>query len=43
MINPIISECSKVAKRESKSRYAYVVKKVIHKELFKKLKSDHTN
>ena len=41
MINRIISECSKLA-QEYKTRYNWV-RKVIHWELYKKFKFDHTN
>ena len=41
-INHIISECSKLAQKEYKTRHAGVGK-VIHREVLKKLKSDHTN
>ena len=36
------SECSKLAQREYKTRHDWVGK-VIHKEMCKKLKFDHTN
>ena len=41
-INHIISECSKLAHREYKARHDWVGK-VIHWEMCKKLKIDHTN
>ena len=41
MINHIISECSKLAQKEYKIRHNWVGK-VIHWELYKKLKFDHT-
>ena len=41
-INPIISECSKLAQKEYKARYDWVGK-VIHWEMCKKFKFDHTN
>ena len=41
-INPIISECSKLAQREYKARHDWVGK-VIHWEMCKKFKFDHTN
>ena len=41
-INHIISECSKLAQKEYKSRHD-LVGKVIHWELCKNLKFDHTN
>ena len=41
-INYIISECSKLAQKEYKTIHDWVVK-VIHRELCKKLKFDHTN
>ena len=41
-INHIISKCSKLAQREYKARYDWVGK-VIHWEMCKKLKFDHTN
>ena len=41
-INHIISECSKLAQREYKMRHDWVGK-VIHWEMCKKLKFDHTN
>ena len=40
-INHIISKCSKLAQKEYKSRHDWVGK-VIHWELCKKLKFDHT-
>ena len=42
MINHIISQCSKLAKKENKTRHGWVGR-VIHWELWKKLKFDHTN
>ena len=42
MINRIISECNKLAKKEYKARHDWVGK-VIHWELCKKFKLDHTN
>ena len=42
MINYIISKCSKLAQKEYKARCDWV-EKVIHWELCKKLKFDHTN
>ena len=42
MINHIISECRKLAQKEYKARHNWVGK-VIHWEMCKKLKSDHTN
>ena len=42
MINHIISECSKLALKAYKTRHDWV-DKVIHWELCKKLKFDHTN
>ena len=42
MINHIISECSKLARREDKTRHDWVGKG-IHWELCKKSKFDHTN
>ena len=42
MINPIINECSKLAQKEYKTRHD-LVSKVIHWELCKKFKFDHTN
>ena len=41
-INHIISECSKLAQKENKARHDWVGK-VIHWEMCKKLKFDHTN
>ena len=41
-INHIISECSKVARKEYKARHDWVGK-VIHWEMCKKFKFDHTN
>ena len=41
-INHIISECSKLAQKEYKTRHDWVGK-VIHWELCKKFKFDHTN
>ena len=41
-INHIISECSKLAQKEYKTRHDWVGK-VIHREIRKKLKFDHTN
>ena len=41
-INHIISECSKLAQREYKTRHDWVGK-VIHRELCKKFRFDHTN
>ena len=41
-INHIISECSKLAQREYKARHDWVGK-VIHWEMWKKFKFDHTN
>ena len=41
-INHIISECSKLAQKEYKTRHA-LVGKVIHREMCKKFKFDHTN
>ena len=41
-INHIISECSKLAQKEYKARYDWVGK-VIHWEMCKKFKFDHTN
>ena len=41
-INHIISECSKLAQKEYKTRHDWVGK-VIHWELYKKLEFDHTN
>ena len=42
MINHIISECSKLAQREYKTRHDWVGK-VIHWEMCKKLKFDQMN
>ena len=42
IINHIISDCSKLAQREYKVRYDWVGK-VIHREMCKKFKFDHTN
>ena len=41
-INHIISECSKLAQKEYKARHDWVGK-VIHREMCKKFKFDHTN
>ena len=41
-INHIISECSKLAQKEYKTRHEWVGK-VIYEEMFKKFKFDHTN
>ena len=41
-INHIISECSKFAKKEYKTRHEWVGN-VIHWEMYKKCKFDHTN
>ena len=41
-INHIISECSKLAQKEYKTRHDWVGK-VIHWEMCKKIKFDHTN
>ena len=41
MINNIVSECSKLAHKEYKTKYDWV-EKMIHKELCKALKVDHT-
>ena len=41
-IDYIISECSKLARKEYKTRHDWVGR-VIHRELCKKLKFDHTN
>ena len=41
-INHIISECSKLAQKEYKAKHAWVGK-VIHWEMCKKFKFDHTN
>ena len=40
--NHIISECSKLAQKENKTRHDWVVK-MIHWEMCKKFKFDHTN
>ena len=40
-INHIKSECSKLAQKEYKTRHDWV-SKVIHREMYKKLKFDHT-
>ena len=42
MINHIISECSKLAQKEYKTRHDWVGK-VIHWQMCKKFKFDHTN
>ena len=42
MINHIISKCNKLAQKEYKTRHDWVGK-VIHWELCKELKFDHTN
>ena len=42
MINHIISECSKLAQKEYKTRHDWVGK-VIHREMCKKSKFEHTN
>ena len=42
IINHIISECSKLAQKEYKARHDWVGT-VIHWEMWKKLKFDHTN
>ena len=42
MINHIISKCSKKAQKEYKTRHDWV-SKMIHWEMFKKFKFDHTN
>ena len=42
MINHIMSECSKLAQKEYKTRHNWVGK-VIHLEMCKKFKFDHTN
>ena len=42
IINPIISECRKLAQNEYKTLHDWVGK-VIHREMFKKFKFDHTN
>ena len=41
-INHILSKCSKLAQKEYKTRHDWM-SKVIHWELWKKLKFDHTN
>ena len=41
-INHIISECSKLARKEYKTRHN-LVGKVIHRDMCKKFKFDHTN
>ena len=41
-INHIMSECSKLAQKGCKARYNWVGK-VIHREMYKKFKFDHTN
>ena len=41
-INHIISECSKLARKEYKTRHDWVGK-VIHRKMCKKFKFDHTN
>ena len=41
-INHIISECSQLAQKEYKTRHNWVGQ-VIHKEMCKKFKFDHTN
>ena len=41
-INHIISECSKLSPKEYKARYDWVGK-VIHREMCKKSKFEHTN
>ena len=41
-IKYIISECSKLAQEEYKTRH-YLVGRVIHWEMYKKFKFDHTN
>ena len=41
-INHIISECSKLAQKQYKARHDWVGK-VIHWEMYKKLRFDHTN
>ena len=41
-INHVISECSKLAQKEYKTRHGWVGK-VIHREMCKKLKFNHTN
>ena len=40
-INPIISECCELVEKEFKTRHNWVGK-VIHRELCKRLKFDHT-
>ena len=42
MLNNIINECCELAQKEYKTRHDWV-EKVIHRELCKKLKFDHTN
>ena len=42
VINHIINNCRKLAQKEYKTRYDWLGK-VIHWELWKKLKIDHTN
>ena len=42
MINHIISECSKLAQEEYKTKHDWVGK-VIHSEICKKFKFDHMN
>ena len=42
MINDIISECGKLIQKEYKSRHDWVGK-VIHSDMCKKFKFDHTN
>ena len=42
MINHRISECSKLAQKEYKNKYDWIGK-VIHWEIWKKFKFDHTN
>ena len=42
MPNPIMSKCSKVAQKDNKSRHDWV-RKVIHRELCKKLKLGHAD
>ena len=41
-INHIISQCSKLAQKDYKTKHNWVGE-VIHSEMFKKLKFDHTN
>ena len=41
-INHVISECSKLAQKENKTRHVWMGK-VIHWEMCKKVKFDHTN